>query len=455
MNEKRLAGILNRCLEEIAAGETTGACLARYPEHAAELGPLLAMAGELGTLGQYKVSDAARLRAKAQLRRAEAARRDQRASPQGWLRPGFVPDAACGCRPGVHPDLRPPDGRDGRSQRARRPGLRAADRGGTDPGTADPRCRGAGPSRVGYRQPAAGRPGPDHAQSGSRTRRADGLSAAGQRRSGSGDGHELVRARADRDRRSHHRASGAVGATQAVRTPHTAGRSTASRIRASLSRSRTRRGRADITHTTTGGAVARADENPTAAPHSTLTPERTPFPSPSATATASPTPAPSATPSHAAPGDAGRQQTTTPQARLTATAGRNTPQATPAGPGPTATSPGPGPAATSPGPGPAATPSGPDPAATSPGPGPAATSPGPGPATTSPGPGPGRDFARPRTRRDLTRSWPDRDFARPRTHFYRTQDRVRPLSIRPDHAASRDFDAQQRDVEQATRTAGG
>ena len=52
MDEKRLADILNRCLEEIAAGETIGACLARYPEHAAELGPLLAMAGELGTLEQ-------------------------------------------------------------------------------------------------------------------------------------------------------------------------------------------------------------------------------------------------------------------------------------------------------------------------------------------------------------------------------------------------------------------
>ena len=56
------------------------------------------MAGELGTLGQYQVSDAARVQAKAQLRRAAAARRDQRASPQGWLRPGsfLTPRAAAG-----------------------------------------------------------------------------------------------------------------------------------------------------------------------------------------------------------------------------------------------------------------------------------------------------------------------------------------------------------------------
>ena len=112
MDEKKLAGILNRCLEEIAAGETIDACLARYPEHAAELGPLLAMAGELGTLGQYQVSDAARVRAKAQLRRAEAARRDQRATPKGWLRPGSFLTPRASCRPGVHPDLRPPHGRD-------------------------------------------------------------------------------------------------------------------------------------------------------------------------------------------------------------------------------------------------------------------------------------------------------------------------------------------------------
>ncbi len=98
MDDRELTSILGRCLEEMAAGETAAACLARYPEHAAELGPLLTMAGELGTLGQYKMSDAARLQAKARLRRAEAARRDQHTSSPGWLHLGsfLTPRAAAG-----------------------------------------------------------------------------------------------------------------------------------------------------------------------------------------------------------------------------------------------------------------------------------------------------------------------------------------------------------------------
>ena len=42
------------------------------------------MAGELGMLGQYQVSDAARVRAKAQLRRAAPAQRDLCSAPEGW-----------------------------------------------------------------------------------------------------------------------------------------------------------------------------------------------------------------------------------------------------------------------------------------------------------------------------------------------------------------------------------
>ena len=206
-----------------------------------------------------------------------------------------MPRAAAGLA--VHPDLRPPDGRHGRGQRARRPGLWAADRGGTDPGTADPRCRGAGPSRVGYCQPAAGRTWPGPCAVRIKNSTSGRSQRCWQRRDGSEDGHELVRARADRDRRSHHRAGG-ERLTQ-LRGPHTAHSRPkhCSRIRASLSRSRTRcGGRASITDATVARTIARTDENPTAAPHSTLTLERTPFPSPSATATASPTPAPSPQP---------------------------------------------------------------------------------------------------------------------------------------------------------------
>jgi hypothetical protein len=87
---------LSRCLERITAGETASACLARYPSHAAELAPLLAMAHELETLGNYNFSDAARERTRARLRQAEAARRDRRIGL--WWQPGslFAPRAVAG-----------------------------------------------------------------------------------------------------------------------------------------------------------------------------------------------------------------------------------------------------------------------------------------------------------------------------------------------------------------------
>ena len=47
-----------------------------------------------------------------------------------------------------------------------------------------------------------------------------------------------------------------LGQLKRFGAPRTGGRNIAGRIRASLSRGRTRRGRADITHTTTGGAAA-------------------------------------------------------------------------------------------------------------------------------------------------------------------------------------------------------
>ena len=387
MNEKRLAGILNRCLEEIAAGETTAACLARYPEHAAELGPLLAMAGELGTLGQHKVSDAARLRAKAQLRRAEAARRDQHATPTGWLRPGsfLMPRAAAGLAFTLICVLL-------------MAGMVAA----------------SGPGDLAYGLRIAAERIPARLSPNPETRARAELGIASRRLA------DLDRTMRSQDQELDERTVAAllvsVGAAaemattlsepvraeiaarvaeqaerlgQLKRLAHRAQEAEALQAASGQAhRAAERAGAGSISPTPQpAGPLHEPTRSPTAAPHSTLTPERTPFPSPSATATASLTPAPSASPSHAAPGDGGRQQTT-PQARPTASAGRNTPQATPVGTGPMATSQGPDPAATSPGPRPTATAPGPGPVATSPGPDPAATSPGPDPAATSPGPGP-------------------------------------------------------------------
>ena len=348
--------------------------------------PLLAMAGELGTLGQYQVSDAARLRAKAQLRRAESARRDQRATPQGWLRLGsfLMPRAAAGLAFTLICVLL-------------MVGIVAA----------------SGPGDLAYGLRIAAEQIPARLTPGAEARARAELGIASRRLA------DLDRTMRSQDQELDERTVSALLAdvemaaematslseperieiaariaeqartidpTCGVRTPHTAGRSTAA-ASGQAYRAAERAGAGPVSPTPQSpGPLREPTRTPTATPHSTLTPERTPFPSPPATATASPTPAPSATPSRAAPHDTGRQQAT-PQARPTATAGRNTPEATPAGRGPTATAPRPGPTATSPGSGPAATPSGPGPAATSPGPDPAATSPGPGPTSPDPGSG--------------------------------------------------------------------
>jgi len=402
MSDRELTSILGRCLEEIAAGETAAACLARNPEHAAELGPLLAMASELGTLGQYQVSDAARLQAKAQLRRAEAARRDQRASSKGWLRLGsfLTPRAAAGLAAILLCVL-------------------------LTVGT----VAASGPGDLAYGLRIAAERIPARLTPGAEARARAELGIASRRLA------DLDRTMHSQDQAFDERTVSALlagvemAAEMATSLPEPERVEIAARIAEQAQRvtqlmgsarstqqgealqAASRRAYRAAERAWTGpvspkpqpaGPSHEPTRSPTAAPHSTLTPERTPFPSPSATATASPataspTPAPSATPSHAAPGDASRQQTT-PQARPTVTAGRNTPQATPSGPGPTATSPGPGPGptsaspgpgpvTTSPGPGPAATPSGPDPAATSPGPRPTSPDPGPGsPPGHTPGP---------------------------------------------------------------------
>jgi hypothetical protein len=369
MNDRDLTSILGRCLEEIAAGETAGACLARYPEYAAELAPLLAMAGELGTLNQYKVSDAARLRAKAQLRRAEAARRDQRAAPKGWLRPGLflMPRVAAGLAFTLICVLL-------------MAGIVAA----------------SGPGDLAYGLRIAAEQIPARLAPSAEARARAELAIANRRLA------ELDRTISSQDQALDERTVSALLADvemaaematslpeperieiaariaeQARRMTQLAGSARRSQHAEALQLASERAYRAaehvwvePVSPTPPSPGLVREPTKTTAAtPHGALAPEKTSSPSSSATATASSTPVPSATPSRATPHDAGRQQAT-PQARPTATAGRNTPEATPAGRGPTATAPRPGPAATSSGSDPAATPSGPGPAATSPGPGP-------------------------------------------------------------------------------------
>jgi hypothetical protein len=79
-----LSRILDECLAELAAGGSAEACLARYPKQASELAPMLAAARDLTTLQSIRLSEPARLRAKATLRRTLAG---QRAASKEQVRP--------------------------------------------------------------------------------------------------------------------------------------------------------------------------------------------------------------------------------------------------------------------------------------------------------------------------------------------------------------------------------
>ena len=90
MNEETFAHILGRCLDRIAAGDQAEACLANYPEHAADLAPLLAAATEMSALRGYTISSAGRQRVRAQILDAEILRNEHRAAPK-WRWLGLVP----------------------------------------------------------------------------------------------------------------------------------------------------------------------------------------------------------------------------------------------------------------------------------------------------------------------------------------------------------------------------
>lgn len=92
-----LSRMVDDCLARMAAGETVEACLARYPQRAAELAPLLVTAAQLRGLADARLSQGQRLRAKVALREALAEHR-QPAAPlvRRWLRalPGALMLAA-------------------------------------------------------------------------------------------------------------------------------------------------------------------------------------------------------------------------------------------------------------------------------------------------------------------------------------------------------------------------
>ncbi len=83
---------LEECLELLAQGETLQACLARYPEQAAELKPLLAAALRLQSAGeQVNPSLLFKSRTRAQLRAHMDAHAHPRKLRQGFWFPRFSP----------------------------------------------------------------------------------------------------------------------------------------------------------------------------------------------------------------------------------------------------------------------------------------------------------------------------------------------------------------------------
>ena len=384
MSDKELTSILNRCLEQIAAGETVSGCLAAYPEHAAELAPLLAMAGELRTLESYRLSETARQRTRATLRQAEAVRRARRIAPWWQLGSLFASRAAAGLAAalicvvltaGLVAASQPGDLAYGvRVVVERAPALLA--------GGADARAR---------------------AELGIASRRLADLDRTMSSQEQALDGRAVSALLASAESAAQiaaglpeveqaaiaaliiEQADALVQLGRTARQPKDSEALLLASERARLAAEHAWRG-VPAPDPQPAGPRHEPLASATPGPHGTPAPERTPSPQPRAVETATPMPAQGiASPTHATPSDPG-PSATSPGPGPRATAPGPAADATPSGPGPSATSPGPGPRATVPGPAADATPSGPGPSATSPGLGANATPSGAGQSDTPPGP---------------------------------------------------------------------
>lgn len=79
MSDSRFDNILNDCLERLAAGESVAGCLARYPEHADELAPLLLLGQATTRVSRVSIpSSTGRARGKARMQAALAEGRQRR-----------------------------------------------------------------------------------------------------------------------------------------------------------------------------------------------------------------------------------------------------------------------------------------------------------------------------------------------------------------------------------------
>ncbi|HEX77029.1 MAG TPA: hypothetical protein G4O03_01260 [Dehalococcoidia bacterium] len=88
---RKFEDILDDCLERLNRGETVEECLARYPEHEAELVPLLKLSTSLRAAWSHQVRPQFRAAARHNLVSAiEAKRPRARIAPRAWWRRGWV-----------------------------------------------------------------------------------------------------------------------------------------------------------------------------------------------------------------------------------------------------------------------------------------------------------------------------------------------------------------------------
>ena len=91
MRDSNFDNILNDCLERLAAGESVAECLARYPEHAEELAPLLrAGSATMSVSRTMKPRAEARARGMARMQAALAEGRQRQGRRRRWQLPSIA-----------------------------------------------------------------------------------------------------------------------------------------------------------------------------------------------------------------------------------------------------------------------------------------------------------------------------------------------------------------------------
>jgi hypothetical protein len=90
MRDQDYEAILTDCLERLQRGETIAACLARHPQHASVLEPVLVAASALIRTSAFRMPEPARAQARARMRRALAVQATTASPVAGWWKAGWL-----------------------------------------------------------------------------------------------------------------------------------------------------------------------------------------------------------------------------------------------------------------------------------------------------------------------------------------------------------------------------